>query len=274
MSQTTTLHSSISCHPSSLLLYYLHPPSVIGTFLLHYSVGMGATSPIVTCTCMLACIMPHTHNHPYSHSFHPAGMSATSPAIALACWCTQWPTPMIACIHLRTHYHLFVTSQFSHALACTTLTPTLIRSLSFVCSFVFVPFVMSSLPPDREYLLLQGHMVEGLGTWFGPFVDAGLCLCYFMVSVLSHFIAALLFPSFPSLPFITYYGSCHATGGPIWMQSASLANIPLLTVFIWSIEACHRHCPKSFRDEGGYHIVNIVNKQIQVFHIQIRLYNI
>ena len=27
----------------------------------------------------------------------------------------------------------------------------------------------------------------------------------------------------------------------------------------WSIEACHRHCPKSFRDEGGYHIVNIVN---------------
>ena len=28
---------------------------------------------------------------------------------------------------------------------------------------------------------------------------------------------------------------------------------------IWSIEACSKHCPKSFRDEGGYQIVNIVN---------------
>jgi len=59
--------------------------------------------------------------------------------------------------------------------------------------------------------------------------------------------------------------SCHATGGPFWMRSASLANVPLLTVFIWSIEACHRHCPKSFRDEGGYHIVNIVNKLLVIF---------
>ena len=46
------------------------------------------------------------------------------------------------------------------------------------------------------------------------------------------------------------------------MWSASPANVPLLTVFIWSIEACPRHCPKSFRDEGGYHIVNIVNKRL------------
>ena len=154
MSQTTTLHSSISCHPSLLLLSYLHPPSVIGAFLSHYSVGMGATSPTATCTCTLACTMPCTHNHPYSHLFHPVGTSAT-PAITLACWCTQWPTPTIAHICLCTHYHLLIaTSQFSHALACTTLMPTSMCLRSFVRSFTFIPFTTSSLPPDHEYLSL------------------------------------------------------------------------------------------------------------------------
>ena len=135
MSQTTTLHSSISCHPSSLLLSYLHPPSVIGTFLLHYSVGMGATSPTVTCTCMLACTMPHTHNHPYSHSFHPAGTSATSPAIALAHWCTQWPTPMITHIHLRTRYHLFDCNLTVLTCTCVHNTHTHTHSFAFIRSF-------------------------------------------------------------------------------------------------------------------------------------------
>jgi hypothetical protein len=35
---------------------------------------------------------------------------------------------------------------------------------------------------------------------------------------------------------------------------------------IWSVEACSRHCPKSFRDEGGYQIVNIVNNNNNHHH--------
>ena len=31
---------------------------------------------------------------------------------------------------------------------------------------------------------------------------------------------------------------------------------------IWSVKACSKHCPKSFRDEGGYQIVNIVNNKV------------
>ena len=88
--------------------------------------------------------------------------------------------------------------------------------------------------------------------WIGVLLVLGV---HFLLLILSfHFIPCLC-------RFISAIcsGSCHATGGPIWMRSASPANVPLLTVFIWSIEACHRHCPKSFRDEGGYHIVNIVN---------------
>ena len=33
---------------------------------------------------------------------------------------------------------------------------------------------------------------------------------------------------------------------------------------IWSVEECPRHCPKSFRDEGGYQLVNIVNKYLRL----------
>jgi hypothetical protein len=49
----------------------------------------------------------------------------------------------------------------------------------------------------------------------------------------------ILFLLFP-FSFITYCGSCHATSGTFRLQSASSANVLLLTVLIfWSVEACH-----------------------------------
>ena len=65
-SQTvTTLHSLITLCPFSLLWC---PPSVIDTALLLHLVGTGAMSPILTCTCTLACTMPHTHKcSPHIH---------------------------------------------------------------------------------------------------------------------------------------------------------------------------------------------------------------
>jgi hypothetical protein len=79
-----------------------------------------------------------------------------------------------------------------------------------------------------------------------------LCWCWWWFS---HF-------SLLSFPIIVLH--CHTTSGPILgLQSASPANIPLWQLYFWSVEACSRHCPKSFRDEGGYQIVNIVNNKGQ-----------
>ena len=79
---------------------------------------------------------------------------------------------------------------------------------AFVCvrSFTFRSFVFH-LPRHHCHTVARiSHFkvtwLKGWGTWFRLFVDAGLCLFilfYGLYSVLSHFIAALLFPSFPSL---------------------------------------------------------------------------
>jgi hypothetical protein len=70
----------------------------------------------------------------------------------------------------------------------------------------------SSLPPDCKYFSLQVHVVEKSGTWFGPLsLMLGSASVILVVSVfLILFIAA-----FCLSPFITYCGSCHATGGPL-----------------------------------------------------------
>src|SRR5882762_2615409 len=126
MSQTiTTLRSFITCCPFSPLLFNPHP-SVVGTFLSHHSVGTGATSPTIACTCMLACTMPCTHDHSYllsyshshlySHSHHSVGTGATSPNIACTC--------MLVCTMPCTHNHLYsVSHSHSHSYSHLHLHP-------------------------------------------------------------------------------------------------------------------------------------------------------
>jgi hypothetical protein len=95
---------------------------------------MGATSPTVACSCTLACTVPRTHGHPYSHSHHSAGASATSPAIAhlhAGVYNRPRPRSLIFAFALTITVSI-AASRFSHALACTTLTPTLSRSLARV----------------------------------------------------------------------------------------------------------------------------------------------
>src|SRR5882762_1646451 len=122
MSQTiTTLRSFITCCPFSPLLFNPHP-SVVGTFLSHHSVGTGATSPNIACTCMLACTMPCTHNHLYSvshshsHSYshlhlHPHSCSY----IDNHAEARDIPSPALTCTHL--HFECCLAGSHMHLCA-------------------------------------------------------------------------------------------------------------------------------------------------------------
>jgi len=67
-------------------------------------------------------------------------------------------------------------------------------------------------------------------------------------------IFTFIFTSFPSL-----FLCCHTTS-VLFQGCRMLVQLTSYHDSFWSIEACSRHCSKSFRGEGGYQIVNIVNK--------------
>jgi len=194
MSQTTTnLHSFISCRPSFPLLSYLHPPSVylLAPFFRIFFFSWHGCH--VTNCLLLLHIGVYSSMYPWSSIFAFTSLSRRECHITSCCmhlhpgiYNDPCPRSLIftfaslswrechvinCCTHLHTGVYnvphtqslvfafaltitvLIAASQFSHVLACTMLTPTLVHS----------PFATSSLPPDHKYLLLQGHMVEGLG---------------------------------------------------------------------------------------------------------------
>jgi hypothetical protein len=129
-SQTiTTIHPFTTSYPSSPLLLNPRPPSLVCTFLSYHSVGMGAMSPIIACTCTLTHRMPHAIDHSYlpflsqSHSHsrsHPCSCSyinnhteaRDSPSHALTHTLLHFEC------HLEgSHMHLHAQHSHTHTLA-------------------------------------------------------------------------------------------------------------------------------------------------------------
>jgi hypothetical protein len=257
MSQTTTtLHSFISCRPSFPLLSYLRPPSVIGAFLSHYSVGMGATSPTVTSTCTLACTMPRTHNHLYSHLHHSAGASATSPTVT--CTCTLVYTMSHTHDHSYSHLHSLSPFRLQPRSSHMYLHAWCSRPHSFICIHSFTHSLSHSHTNVCTMTCSIRHIITATRSQVSPAsrshgwrvggLDLGhlLMLGCALVILWSLFYPILLLPlSFPpSLHYLLWKLWCHRW--PFRMWSASPANVPLLTVFIFgSVEACHWHYPES-----------------------------
>jgi hypothetical protein len=243
-SQTvTTLHSLITFCPPSLLWSNPCVPSVIDTALLLHLVGMGAMSPIHTCTCTLACAMPHTHDrlhslshshshlylhsHTRSHSYtndHAEACDILSPALThthrIKC---RFNDPHM-CLHTQcSHPHsivfaftcLYQDSQFMmHCLWVNTSNLALVSDTGSI-----VTFFLASMSCRKE-----GK--TGLGRF--SLILSGACVIFsiyyfsWLFSLLhSHL---LLFSFYFRLP-------CHTTGGPIFrLWSASPANIPHMSV--------------------------------------------
>ena len=228
----TILHSPITFQSLSLLWSDLCPLSVIDSTRLSHSFGMGATSPILTRVCMLACTVPHTHDCSHSHSYYNwsnhSHFTRTSPmprhrghlhiilTLKPACififhstsWycichvtnCTCSPAcshfliiPKLTFTHLSPHAHIWCLRSTSSTL--------------FVCDVRIEACAFTRC--GSKHFSLWCHMFERLG----DLVRAILLALDGAHTVVSFYlILFLLLPLYP-FSFITYCGSCHATGG-------------------------------------------------------------
>jgi hypothetical protein len=130
--------------------------------------------------------------------------------------------------HAHTHSHTDICTM-AHSIRLHSPKTHLVLALSTdIVTATWLQVLLTSRScgwRDRKLDLGRFHWC-----WVVLVLFCGLCL--------SHFIAALLFASFPY--YLLWKLSCHRW--PFRMRSASLANVPLLTVFIfWSVKACHWH---------------------------------
>ena len=175
--------------------------------------------------------LPHHQSHSlmlsstlsHNRSCHPCGYITNRTHLPM---CTHFPiiTKLtFACLHLHTHIWC------SHS---TSLT-------SFVYDVCMEAHVFARC--SSKYFSLLCHMFEGLG----DFIRAILLALDGAPTVVSFYLILFILPLYP-FSFITYCGSCHATGGTFRLWSASPANILLLIALIfWSVKMCHWHYPES-----------------------------
>ena len=152
-------------------------------------------------------LCPHSISRTHTHSQHTVG-----PSVAL----------------YETHSSAYGHETTYSAAVCIT---QVIHSKSFDMSFFFSAITPTSSSADQCVVTVASHMLTSIlccwrsrlgqgytvGAWWSFQI-----LCSFLFHSISLF----------SLILFIHCGSCHATSGPFWMQSASLANVLLLTVFI------------------------------------------